>query len=367
MGSKDNPKGATMLSTCAKEIAKLIPSLPPPLNMIGNTPLIRLHALEKLVDRRVEIYGKAEWFNPGGSVKDRPALWMILEAKFSGKLTPEKVILEATSGNTGIAYALIGAVLGFKVKLVMPANVSEERKRTLAAYGAEVIYTDPLKMVDGAIEHAHKLCEQERDLYFMPDQYNNPANPLSHYETTAPEIIRDTNGRITHFIVGLGTSGTLMGAGKRLKEFNPDIRLIAVQPDSPWHGIEGLKHMSSAIVPGIYDASFPDEHIHVRTEDAYDMMRWIARCGLLVGKSSGAALVAALETARRLKSDDAVIVVMFPDSGVRYLSTCVFECPQESYVCLQQVRQLAERLSAKLSNGEAQEIPTLSKECIQPG
>jgi len=234
---------------------------------------------------------------------------------------------------------MIAAVLGFKVKLVMPANVSEERKRILMAFGAEVVYTDPLKMVDGAIEYACELCEREKDAYFMPDQYNNPANPLSHYETTAPEIIRDTNGRVTHFIAGLGTAGTMTGAGRRLKEFNPDIRLIAVQPDSPWHGIEGLKHMASAIVPGIYDPDYPDEHIFVRTEDAYDMMRWIARCGLLVGKSSGAALVAALQVAQKLKKDDAVIVVMLPDSGVRYLSTCVFECPRES----------------------------ISKECIQPG
>lgn len=364
--SKSESGAVKVFGTQVKGLAELVSTLPPPLNMIGNTPLIRLHALERLVERKVEIYGKAEWFNPGGSVKDRPALWMILEAKLTGKLTPEKTILEATSGNTGIAYAMIAAVLGFKVKLVMPGNVSEERKRILTAYGAEVIYTDPLKMIDGAIEYAHELYEREKDVYFMPDQYNNPANPLSHYETTAPEIIRDTNGRVTHFIAGLGTSGTMVGAGRRLKEFNPDIRLIAVQPDSPWHGIEGLKHMASAIVPGIYDANCADEHIFVRTEDAYDMMRWIARCGLLVGKSSGAALVAALQVAQRLKKDDAVIVVMLPDSGVRYLSTCVFECPQERYFCLERIRELA-RLTARLSGGEAQEVPTISKECVQPG
>ncbi|MFA4015355.1 MAG: hypothetical protein RUDDFDWM_000435 [Candidatus Fervidibacterota bacterium] len=357
-------KEAQALSSCVNNIAEIIPTLPPPLNMVGNTPLIRLHTLEKLIGcGRVEIYGKAEWFNPGGSVKDRPALWMILDAILKGELTPDKTILEATSGNTGIAYALIGAVLGYKVKLIMPANVSEERKRILAAYGAEVVYTDPSEMIDGAIEHAHKLYEQEKEKYFMPDQYNNPANPLSHYQTTGPEIIRDTNGRITHFIAGLGTSGTMMGAGKRLKEFNPEIQLIAVQPDSPLHGIEGLKHMASAIVPRIYEPDSVDEQIFVRTEDAYDMMRLMARCGLLVGKSSGAALVAAVEVAQRLKHNDAVIVVMLPDSGVRYLSTCIFECPYEGYVCLKMVRSLAQRIGVKFADGEAQEIPISSKEC----
>lgn len=327
--------------------ASRVGELPSPLNLIGNTPLIRLHPLEQLVERKVEIYGKAEWFNPGGSVKDRPALWMILEGERSGELTPGKIILDSTSGNTGIAYALIGAVKGYRVRLVVPGNVSEERKRLLMAYGAEIIYSDPLKGSDGAIELAHEIYDRDPELYFMPDQYNNPANPLAHYETTAPEILRDTQGRITHFIAGLGTSGTFMGTAKRLKEVNPDVYAIAVQPDSGLHGLEGLKHMPSAIVPGIYDPEFPDEQIYVRTEDAYDMMRWLARYGILVGQSSGAALVATLQVAQRIKSDDAVIVVMLPDSGDRYLSTGIFDSVEESYICLRHLREIARRIGAQ--------------------
>ncbi|HIE53387.1 MAG TPA: pyridoxal-phosphate dependent enzyme [Armatimonadetes bacterium] len=300
--------------------------LPPPLDLIGNTPLIRLYALEEhLGQPGVEIYGKAEWFNPGGSVKDRPALWMVLDGERRGLLTPEKIILDATSGNTGIAYALIGTIKGYRVRLVMPANVSEERKRILAAYGAEVIYSDPLKGTDGAIEQARVLWEREPELYFLPDQYNNPANPQAHYESTAPEILRDTQGRITHFIAGLGTTGTLVGAGRRLKEFNPDIRLIAVQPDRGLHGLEGLKHLPTSIVPGIYEPNLPDERIFVCTEEAYEMMRWMARQGLLLGQSASAALVATLQVARSLRRRGAVMVVMFPDGGDRYLSTRIFE------------------------------------------
>jgi cysteine synthase B len=298
-----------------------------PLDLIGNTPLLRLTKVEELLgNRRVEIYAKAEWFNPGGSVKDRPALWMVLDGERRGLLTPDKTILDSTSGNTGIAYALIGAVKGYRVKLVVPANASMERKRILAAYGAEVIYSDPLKGSDGAIELARQIYEENPDAYFMPDQYNNPANPQAHYETTGVEIWEQTQGRVTHFVAGIGTSGTLMGTGRRLREFNPDIKIIAVEPDSGFHGIEGLKHMPTAIKPSIYDPEFHDEKISVRTEDAYEAVRWLAReCGLLVGQSSGAALVGVIEVAKRLR--EGVIVTVFPDSGDRYLSTRVWDAP----------------------------------------
>ncbi|MCC6037518.1 MAG: cysteine synthase family protein [Armatimonadetes bacterium] len=299
------------------------------LSLIGNTPLLRLTKVEELLGKKgVEIYAKAEWFNPGGSVKDRPALWMILDGERKGLLTPDKTILDSTSGNTGIAYALIGAVKGYKVKLVVPASASEERKKILAAYGAEVIYSDPLKGSDGAIELAHRIYEENPDAYFMPDQYNNPANPQAHYETTGVEIWEQTRGRVTHFVAGIGTSGTLMGTGRRLREFNPDVKIIAVEPDSGFHGIEGLKHMETAIKPGIYDPEFHDAKISVRTEDAYDMVRWLAKeCGLLVGPSSGAALVGVIEVAKRLR--EGVIVTVFPDSGDRYLSTRLFEIAEE--------------------------------------
>ncbi len=298
-----------------------------PLSLIGNTPLLRLRKVEEILDKKgVEIYAKAEWFNPGGSVKDRPALWMIEDGERRGLLTPEKTILDSTSGNTGIAYALIGAVKGYRVKLVVPANASTERKRILAAYGAEVIYSDPLKGSDGAIELAHQIYEENPNAYFMPDQYNNFANPQAHYETTGVEIWTQTQRRVTHFVAGIGTSGTLMGTGRRLKEFNPEIKVIAVEPDSGFHGIEGLKHMPTAIKPGIYDPYFPDAKISVRTEDAYEAVRWLAKeCGLLVGPSSGAALIGVIEVAKRLK--EGVIVTIFPDSGDRYLSTRLWEAP----------------------------------------
>ncbi len=295
------------------------------LDLIGRTPLLRLYGAEALVaNPKVQIFAKAEWANPGGSIKDRPALYMIRDGEERGLLTPEKTILDSTSGNTGIAYALIGAVKGYRVKLVVPGNASTERKRTLKAFGAEVIYSDPLKGSDGAIELAHKIYAEDPDRYFMPDQYNNPANPLSHYETTGPEIWDQTDGRVTHFIAGVGTSGTVTGAGKRLKEFNPDVKVIAVEPDSAFHGIEGLKHMASAIKPGIYDPAFPDLVLPVNTEDAYDAMRWLARrCGLLVGQSSAAAIVATVRFARSLPSG--VIVTVFPDGGDRYLSSPVWD------------------------------------------
>lgn len=286
--------------------------------LVGNTPLLRLkHLGAELGD--VEIYAKAEWFNPGGSVKDRAALNMILDGERRGLLTPNKVILDATSGNTGIAYGWIGATRGYKVKLALPRNASEERKRTLRAYGVELVLTSPLEGSDGAIREARRLYSEDPDKYFYPDQYNNPANWKAHYETTAMEIWEQTRGRVTHFVAGLGTTGTFMGTSRRLKELNPEIQAISVQPDSPFNGLEGLKHMETAIVPGIYDPLIADENIEVGTEESYNCMRQLARReGLLVGISSGAALAAALKVARKVESG--VIVTIFPDNGDKYLS-----------------------------------------------
>jgi cysteine synthase B len=289
------------------------------LEQIGNTPLLRFVNITKEFDQ-VSIYGKAEWFNPGGSVKDRPALRMIEEGERTKVLTRDKVILDSSSGNTGIAYALIGAVKGYRVELAVPRNVSQERKRILQAYGAHVIYTDPLTGSDGAIREAHRRYEDNPEKYFMPDQYNNPANWWAHYDTTGPEIIEQTKGHITHFVAGVGTSGTLMGTGRRLREFNPRIQIAAVLPDEDLHGIEGLKHMETAIVPGIWNAQFPDLKVAVRTEDAYSMARRLAlEEGILVGQSAGAAVYAALQLARQIS--EGVIVTILPDAGDRYFST----------------------------------------------
>ncbi len=318
-------KGGVLVAHKGTHLSRTLVTTDDLLSLIGNTPLLRLTKVEQVLGKKgIEIYAKAEWFNPGGSVKDRPALWMILDGERKGLLTPDKTILDSTSGNTGIAYALIGSVKGYRVKLVVPANASEERKRILAAYGAEVVYSDPLKGSDGAIELAHRIYEENPNAYFMPDQYNNPANPQAHYETTGVEIWEQTNGRVTHFVAGIGTSGTLMGTGERLREFNPDVKVIAIEPDSGLHGIEGLKHMETAIKPGIYDPHFHDAKIPVRTEDAYEAVRWLAKeCGLLVGPSSGAALVGTIELAKKLK--EGVIVTVFPDSGDRYLSYRLWE------------------------------------------
>jgi S-sulfo-L-cysteine synthase (O-acetyl-L-serine-dependent) len=286
-------------------------------DLIGNTPLIRLPRFEAGL-RNVELYAKAEWKNPGGSVKDRPAARMIADGERSGALTRDKIILDATSGNTGIAYAMIGAARGYRVRLCVPENVTPERKRILHAYGAEIVFTDPMEGSDGAIIRAKAMFAAEPDVYFYPDQYNNPGNWLSHYDTTAPEIIEQTSGRLTHFVAGLGTSGTFMGAGRRLREFNPSIRLLSVQPDSPLHGLEGLKHMETAIVPGIYDPALADEDIGVGTEEAFELTRQLAREGLFVGISSGGNLAGALRVARA--ASDAVFVVIFPDGGEKYLS-----------------------------------------------
>lgn len=286
-------------------------------DLIGNTPLIRLTPFEAGL-RNVELYAKAEWKNPGGSVKDRPALRMILDGEHSGALTRDKIILDATSGNTGIAYAMIGAARGYRVRLCVPSNVTPERKRILNAFGTEIVFTDPMQGSDGAILKAREMYAGEPNIYFYVDQYNNPGNWRSHYDTTAPEIIEQTGGRITHFVAGLGTSGTFVGAGRRLREFNQSIRLISVQPDSPLHGLEGLKHMETAIVPGIYESSLADEDLGVSTEEAFELTRQLARTGMFVGISSGASLAAALNVAKR--SPDSVIVVIFPDGGEKYLS-----------------------------------------------
>jgi cysteine synthase B len=291
------------------------------LSRIGNTPLL---PIKRVVPDfpNVEFYAKAEWFNPGGSVKDRAALRMICDGEQSGALEHSKTILDATSGNTGIAYALIGAAKGYRVKLCLPESATEERKMILKAYGVELVFTPGGEGSDGAIRRVRQIYAADSERYFYPDQYNNPANWRAHYDSTAPEIWAQTRQRVTHFVAGLGTSGTFVGATRRLREFNPEIRAISVQPDSSFHGLEGLKHMASAIVPGIYDAGLADENLFVKTEDAYQLVRRLAREeGLLVGVSSGAALWASIEVARRIpREQNAVIVTVFPDSGDKYLS-----------------------------------------------
>jgi S-sulfo-L-cysteine synthase (O-acetyl-L-serine-dependent) len=289
------------------------------IDLIGNTPLIRLGKITQGLNSDVEIYAKAEWFNPGGSVKDRPALWMILEGVRSGKLTKDKVIMDSSSGNTAIAYAMLGAALGYRVELVTPENINIERKKTLEAFGSRIIYSNPLEGSDGAIKLAQKLRAQNPEKYFMPDQYNNPLNPISHYESTGPEILQQTRGRITHFLAGVGTSGTLMGTGKRLREYNPNIKVISIEPAESLHGLEGLKHMATSIVPGIFDPIFPDERLYVPTEDSYRVMKELLKTeGIFVGHSGGAVIHATLEYAKRL--DEGVLVTVLPDSGYRYLS-----------------------------------------------
>jgi S-sulfo-L-cysteine synthase (O-acetyl-L-serine-dependent) len=290
------------------------------LDMIGRTPLVRLCRFEREVPAGVELYAKAEWQNPGGSVKDRAAARMILEGEASGRLTPGKTILDATSGNTGIAYAMVGAARGYKVKLCVPENASPERKLMLRALGAELVLTNPLEGgTDGAIREARRMYAEDPEQYFYPDQYNNEANWRAHYDTTGPEIIEQTSGRLTHFIAGLGTSGTFIGTGRRLRQFNPAIRLISFQPDAAFHGLEGLKHMESAIVPGIYDPTVADEDLRVSTERAHELVRRLAREeGLLAGIPSGAALGAMLDVARRV--DRGIRVTIFPDGAEKYLS-----------------------------------------------
>ncbi|HEY63233.1 MAG TPA: cysteine synthase [Caldilineae bacterium] len=294
------------------------------LDQIGNTPMFRLTRITADLPSTVEVYVKAEWFNPGGSVKDRPALRMIEEAERDGRLTPEKIIIDATSGNTGIAYALIGAVKGYRVELVMPSNVTRERRQLAQLYGARVIESDPLEGSDGAIRLVRQIVAEEPEKYFYPDQYNNPANWRAHYDTTGPEVWTQTQGRITHFVAGVGTSGTLIGTGRRLKEYNPQIQLIAVEPADPLQVIEGLKHLATSIVPGIYDPSLPDRTIYAETDRALTMVRRLAREeGLFVGFSAAAAVDAALQVARELR--EGVVVALLPDSGVKYLSLELLE------------------------------------------
>ena len=302
------------------------------LERVGNTPLILLEKVSSEVPG-VQILGKAEWANPGGSVKDRAALNIVREAEISGQLRPGKTLLDATSGNTGIAYAMIGAARGFPVELCMPSNVSLERKRILNAYGAKVVYTDPNDGSDGAIRKAQELYSAAPQKYFYADQYSNDANWQAHYRGTANEIWQQTERRITHFVATLGTSGTFMGCTRRLRELNPATKCISLQPDSPFHGLEGLKHMATAIVPKIYDPSLADEDHEVSTEAAYAMLKRLAREeGLLAGISSGAAVVGALALAKRLQKTgwieehgEAVIVTVLPDSADKYLTERLWE------------------------------------------
>ena len=287
---------------------------------VGNTPLLCLQNIARTagLPETVALYGKAEWFNPSGSVKDRAALNIIRTAEWTGKLQPGMTLLDSTSGNMGIAYALLGAARGYHVRLALPQNASQERITILRAYGAELTLTDPLEGSDGAMREARRLAAENPD-YFYADQYNNPANWQAHYHTTAEEIWEQSAGRITHFVAGLGTSGTFVGSTRRLKEHKPAVKCIAMQPASPFHGLEGLKHMPSAIKPGIYEGTLADEVRTVRTEDAYEMARALARKeGLFAGISAAAAVVASLEVAREL--EEGVVVTILPDSGLKYLS-----------------------------------------------
>ena len=306
---------------------RLVPSRPAEpakvesiLDLIGNTPLLEITRVSGVLSPNVKIYAKLEGMNPGGSVKDRAAWRMVQEGLKTKKLRPGKTILDSTSGNTGIALAMVGSVLHYPVELVVPGNVSVERKKIIAAYGAKVTYSDPMEGSDGAILLCRKILDADPEKYFKPDQYFNPMNPQAHYENTGPEIYRQTGGKVTHFVAGIGTGGTVMGTGRYLKEVNPNIRVIAVEPDDALHGLEGLKHMATSIVPGIYREEELDEKIPVSTEDAYSMVyRLSQEEGLLVGQSSGAALFAALKIARKLSSG--TIVTIFPDFGDKYLTT----------------------------------------------
>jgi cysteine synthase B len=292
------------------------------LGQIGNTPLIRLAKVDEDLPG-VEIYAKAEFFNPGGSVKDRAGLNMILEGERTGKLTKDHVLLDATSGNTGIAYAMICAIKGYRVKLCLPANASHERKQILKAYGAEMVFSDPGEGSDGAIRLCQKIFAAGEEKYFYPDQYGNPANWRAHFDGTGAEVIRQTDGRVTHFVTSMGTSGTFTGTSRRLKRDVPGVKCISAQPSSGFHGLEGLKHMPTAIVPAIYDPTLADDNLWIETEDAYAMTRWLGRHeGLLVGMSSGANVHAAREVGKRLaaQGQGGLIVTMLCDGATKYLS-----------------------------------------------
>jgi len=286
---------------------------------VGNTPLLPLRRLAAHLPPSVQVFAKAEWFNPGGSVKDRPALNIMRTAMADGSLSGGKRLLDSTSGNMGIAYATFGAALGIPVTLTLPANASPERVAILRALGAELVLTDPLEGSDGALLAARQMAQQRPEHYFYANQYDNPANWQAHYYSTGPEIVQQTDCRVTHFVAGLGTSGTLTGVGRYLRQYNPDVQLIAVQPDAAFHGLEGLKHMATAIQPGIFEATLPDRTLEISTEAAHDMVRRLARQeGLFVGVSSGAAAVAALSLAEEL--EQGVVVTVFPDAGYKYLS-----------------------------------------------
>lgn len=288
-------------------------------DLVGHTPLIRLRQVTDHLPATVEVYAKAEWFNPSGSVKDRPAFNIIRTAVSEGRLTPDKTLLDSTSGNMGIAYATLARSLGYRVKLVIPANASPERLAILSALGVAFVKSSPLEGSDGALRVARELAVAQPDEYYYANQYDNPANWLAHYYSTGPEVIEQTDGRVTHFVAGLGTSGTLVGTGRALKAFNPLIQLVAVQPDAPFHGLEGLKHMETAVRPAIYEARLADEQVAVSTEAAHTMARRLAREeGLFAGVSAAAAAVAALRVAERLEAG--VVVALFPDSGHKYAS-----------------------------------------------
>jgi cysteine synthase B len=291
---------------------------------VGNTPLFPLRRLNRDISPEVQVFGKAEWFNPGGSVKARPALSILQSALAANCLAGGKRLLDSTSGNMGIAYATFGASYGLPVTLVLPANASPERIKILRALGAELVLTDPLEGTDGAIQVARQMADDEPERYYYADQYNNPANWRAHFHTTGPEVVYQTAGRITHFIAGLGTSGTLMGVARHLRQFNPQVEIIAVQPDGPFHGLEGLKHMRTALRPGIYDTSVPDRVVEVSTETAYAYTRSLARQeGLFVGVSAGAAAAAAVQVALGL--DEGTVVTILPDAGYKYLSEDFWE------------------------------------------
>lgn len=291
------------------------------LDQIGNTPLLLLSRIAREFPH-IEFYAKAEWFNPGGSVKDRPALSMIEAGLTSGLLRPGQIIIDATSGNTGIAYAMIGAALGYPVKLCLPDSASHERKRILTAYGAELVITPGEEGTDGAIRRVHKIVADDPDKYYYPDQYSNPANWQAHFRTTANEIWQQSSGRVTHFVAGLGTSGTFVGTTRRLRELNPKIRCVSLQPDASFHGLEGWKHMPSAMRPAIYDVTLANENIEVGTEDAYRLVKQLARQeGLLVSPSSAAALHGCFKVAKQIPANErAVIATVFPDSAAKYFS-----------------------------------------------
>ncbi|HEX4214196.1 MAG TPA: pyridoxal-phosphate dependent enzyme [Candidatus Dormibacteraeota bacterium] len=292
-------------------------------DVVGNTPLLRVRLFEKEFPD-LEVFAKAEWFNPGGSVKDRPALAMVEDAERRGLLTRDRTLIDATSGNTGVAYAMVCAAKGYKVRLVMPSNVSDERKQLIVAYGAEVTYSDPMEGSDGAIRLCRQMVAEDPDRWFYPDQYNNPANARAHYEGTAVEILHQTQGRVTHFVAGLGTTGTFVGTTRRLKEHDPTLIAVAIQPEESFHGLEGLKHLPTAIVPGIWDESIADEVWGAPTEASYTLAgRVAAEEGMLVGHSSGAALWG-VERLARSGLDHGVVVTVFPDSGDRYLSAGLY-------------------------------------------